>query len=77
MVIGSNEDVADELLLTFHGDNIEEYYQQDIVTNIELEYIVTSVNRYLFHPRMVGFVNKQELSDKKYQTNGNVIDGKL
>ena len=35
--VGSNEYVAAEALLTSHGDNIEEYDKQDIVTNIEFE----------------------------------------
>ena len=32
--VGSNEDVADASLLNFHGQNIEEYDKQYIVTNI-------------------------------------------
>ena len=57
-----------------HGDNIEESYKQDTVSNIEFEAIVTSIKKYLFHQCMVDFVNKIELSDQKYHTNGNVID---
>ena len=30
----SNRDVADESLINLYGGNIEEYYKQDIVTNI-------------------------------------------
>ena len=33
----SNEDVANASLVYLHGDNIEDYYKQDIVTNIEFE----------------------------------------
>ena len=32
--VGSNEDVEAVSLLTFHGNNIEEYDKQDIVKNI-------------------------------------------
>ena len=76
MFVGSNEDVASASLLTLHGDNIEEYYKQDIVINIEFEAIVPSIKKYFFHQRMVDSVNKREFSDKKYQTNGNVKDEK-
>ena len=33
-VVIINENVAAESLLSFHGDNIEDYDKQDIVTNI-------------------------------------------
>ena len=72
--IGSNEDVVATSFLTLNDDNIEEYGKQDIVINIEFEFILTSIKRYFFHQWMVGFVNKIELSDQKYQTNGNVWD---
>ena len=65
MNVGSNEYVAAEALLTSHGDNIEEYDKQDIVTNIEFKSRAHSIKRPLFHQRMVDFVNKIELSDKK------------
>ena len=41
-----------------NGDNIEESDKQEILTNIEFEAIVTPIKRYLFHQRMVDFVNK-------------------
>ena len=56
--------------------NNEEYDKQDLFTNIEFEAIVTSIKNYLFHYPMVDFVNKIELSDQKYQNNGNVRDEK-
>ena len=37
--------------------------------------MVPSIKKYLFHQRMVDFVNKLGLSYQKYQTNGNVIYG--
>ena len=43
-----------------------------MVTNIELEAMVPSIKKQLFHQHIVGFVNKLELSDEKYQNNGNV-----
>ena len=33
----SHEDVANASLVYLHSDNIEDYYKQDIVTNIEFE----------------------------------------
>ena len=48
--------------------------KQDIVTNIEFETIISSIKKDLFNQRMVGFVNKIDLSDKKYQSNGIVRD---
>ena len=74
LVVGSNEDVAAALLLTLHGDIIEDFDKQDIVTNIEFESIVPSIKNYLFHQCMVDFVNKLELRGPKFQTNGNVRD---
>ena len=49
---------------------IEEFYKQDIVTNIKFEVIVPSIKNYFFHQRIVYFLIKLELSDQKYQTNG-------
>ena len=76
MGFGSNEDVASAPLLTLYGEIIEESYKQEIVTNIEFEAIVTSIKKYFFHQHMVYSMNKLELSDKEYQTNGNVKDEK-
>ena len=45
-------------MLTLHGDNIEESEKQDILTNIEFEAIVTQIKKYLFHQRIIDFVNK-------------------
>ena len=45
-----------------------------MVTNIQFESIVLSIKNYFFHQRMVDFLNKLELSDKKYQTNENIRD---
>ena len=41
-----------------------------MVTNIEFEAIVLPIKKYLFRQCMVAFVNKLELSDQKYETNG-------
>ena len=73
-IVGRNEDVAAASFFTLYEDNIEEYDKQDIVTNIEFYAIVPSIRKYFFNQRMVGFLNKIELSDKKYQTNGNERD---
>ena len=62
--VRSNEDVAGELLLYLHGDKIEYYEKQDTVTNIIFVSIIPSVKNNFFHRRMVGFVNKPDLSDK-------------
>ena len=59
-------------MLTLYDEKIEESDKQDIVTNIEFEAMVPSIKRYFFHKHMVDFLNKTELSDQKYQTNGNV-----
>ena len=61
-------------LINFYDDNIEEYDNKYIVTNISFEAIVPSNKKYFFHQRMFCFVNKLELSGKKYQTNGNERD---
>ena len=45
---------------------------QDIITNIKFESISTSIKKYWFYQRMVDFINKIELSDHKYQSNGNI-----
>ena len=45
-----------------------------MLTNIEFETIISSIKKDLFNQRMVGFVNKIDLSDKKYQSNGIVRD---
>ena len=74
MVVSSNEDVGSVSLLSLHGDNIEYDEKQDIVLNKYFEAIIPSIKRNLFRPPMVNFVNKLELSDQKYQTNGNVRD---
>ena len=74
MVVGINEDVAAASLLTLHDNNIEDFDKHDIFTNIEFEYIVTSIKKCLFHQPMIDFVNKLELSDQRYQNNINVID---
>ena len=55
LYVSSNEDIAYASLLTFHGDNIEESYKQDIVTNIEFESILPSIKKYYFHHHMVDF----------------------
>ena len=75
MNVVGNEYVVASSLITLHGENIEEYYKEDIVKNIEFESIVSSTKKYFFHQRMVDFVNKLELSDQKYQTDGNITDG--
>ena len=72
--IGSNEDFAASELLTFHVNNIEESEIHDIVTNIKCEAILPSIRKHFFHQRIIGFWNKLELSDKKYQINGIVMD---
>ena len=55
---------------------MEEYDKQDTVTNIEFESIVPSIKGYFFNQRVVDFVNRLELSDQNYQTNGNLRDEK-
>ena len=62
------------MLLYLHDNNIEYPDKQDIVTNIEFEAIIYPIKKFLFHQRMVGFVNKIELSDEKCQTNLNIRD---
>ena len=73
-VVNSNEYVASELLIYLHGDKIEDSDKQDIVSNIEFESIKPSIKNNLFYQRMMNFVNKLELDDHKYQTDGNVGD---
>ena len=73
-VIKSTKDVASELLVSLHGDNIEYSDKQDIVTNIEFEARIPSIKKNFFHQRMVEFANKLDSSDQKYQTNGIVRD---
>ena len=43
-------------------------------TNFESESIIPSIKKYLFHQRMVDFLNKLEISDQQYKTNGTVRD---
>ena len=74
MVVISNDDVAAALLISLHGNNIEDYDKQDIVSNIELWAIIPSIGKNLFHQHMMNFVNKLELSDQKYELNGNLRD---
>ena len=74
MVVDSNEDFEATSFLTFHGNKIEESDKQYMVTNIEFEAMVTLIKNYVFYQRIVDFVNKLELNDQKYQTNGNVRD---
>ena len=68
MNFGSNEDVTDASFLTLHVNNVEEYDKQERVSNIEFEDIVTSIKNDFFLQSMACFVNKLELSDKKYHT---------
>ena len=72
--VGIYEYSASASLLTLNDKNIEESYKQDIVANIEFEAIENSIQTYLCYQCMVDFVNKLELSDQKYQTNGNLRD---
>ena len=53
---------------------IEYNDKQDIFTNFESESIIPSIKKYLFHQRMVDFLNKLEISDQQYKTNGTVRD---
>ena len=62
------------LFLTLHGNNIEESDKQDRVTNIQFESIVPPTKKYFFHHSVADFLNKLDLSDQKYQINGNVRD---
>ena len=43
-----------------------------MVKNIKFKAIVTSIKNYFLHQLMVDFINKLQLSNQKYQTNGNV-----
>ena len=74
LVFRSNEDVADVSLLYLNDDNFEDFDTQEIVENIEFEAIIPSIKKNLFYQKMVDFLNKLELSDQKYQTNGTVRD---
>ena len=73
MVVISNEDVSAASLLCFHRDKIEDSDRQDIVSNIKLESIITSIKKNFFNQRTMNTVNKIDLSDQKYQTNGIII----
>ena len=57
-----------------HGESIEDSEKKYIVTNINFEAIIPPIKMYCFRQRMVDFVNKLKLIDRKYQTNGNVRD---
>ena len=48
---------------------MEDYDKQDIVTNVQLEAIIYSIERYFFYQCMVDFVNKLQLINQKYHTN--------
>ena len=72
MVVSSIEDVSTASLLYLHGINIEYSDKQDKVLNISFEEILPSIKKYFFHQRMIDFVNKLDLNDQKYQTNGNL-----
>ena len=41
---------------------------------MSFEAIIPSIKNNFFHRHMINFVNKLELSDQKYQTNGNIRD---
>ena len=43
-----------------------------MVSNIAFESIITSIRKNLFNQRMMNFLDKVELRDKRYQTTGNV-----
>ena len=73
LVIISNEDVSAASLLCFNRDKIEDSYRQDIVSNIIFESIITSIKNNFFNQRTMNTVNKIDLSDQKYQTNGIII----
>ena len=72
LVFKINEDVAAASLIYFHGNNIEDYEKQDIVTNIKFESIITLIENKLFYKLMVDFLYSLDLSDQKYETNGNL-----
>ena len=74
MVVVNNEDVAAASFLTLYGNNIEDYVKHDIFTNMGFEAIVPSIKNYFFHQHVIDFVNKLELSDQKYHTNGSIMD---
>ena len=73
-VVVSDEYIAASPFLTLNGNNIENSDKQDIVSNKEFEAMITSIKKYSYHQCMMNFVDKVELSDKKYQTNGYVRD---
>ena len=62
-------------MIYFNGNNIEDSDKQDIFPNTQFKAIIPSIKKSFFHQRMMNFVNKLELSDQKYQTNGNVNEG--
>ena len=70
LVVRNNEDFADLSLLSLYGKKVEDSYKQDIVTNIELEEIIPSIQNRFFCNLMVDFVNKLELSDQKIRIMG-------
>ena len=72
MVVCSNEYFAAKSFLYLHEKNIEVSDKKDIVSSTEFEAIIHSTQEKLFHQRMINFVNKLELSDKKHKTNRNV-----
>ena len=57
-------------MIYLHVGNYEEPEQHYIVSNIEFEAAVPSINKNFFHQIMVHFLNKLKLNDYKYQTNG-------
>ena len=56
-----------------HGENDEKPEEQDIVTNIEFEPVVPSIET-IFHQHMVNFVNKLEFNVHKYESNETIRD---
>ena len=74
MFVSSNEYFAASSLIYLHGDNIEDSEKQYWVSDTSFETIIPSIKKNFFHPRMMDFVNKLEISGQKYQTNENVRD---
>ena len=53
--VRSDEYVAAALFISLRDNNIEYYDKQGIVSNIEIEAIITSIKKNFFHQRMMDF----------------------
>ena len=63
LFVGRNWYVAAASLLSLPGNNNGDSEKQDIVSNIEFEAAVPSINKNFFHQIVVHFLNKLKLND--------------